>query len=145
MKATSKSICFHCEKPYCGCCVQSSSISATAKFASWIALKKAPFKFPLPLLSLYFLHETKIECIYRVLLPNWLQWLIFTISPERRGYEKLLQPSVYPWRFPHKERSHIQDCNQTMCEKSDSGLFCRKEQGLIRHEWLWSSKIFWWV
>ena len=37
-------ICFHCEKPYCGCCVHSSSISVTAKFASWIALQKAPFK-----------------------------------------------------------------------------------------------------
>jgi hypothetical protein len=54
--------------------------------------------------------------------------LIFTISSGRRGYEKLLQPSVYPWSFPHKERSHIQDCNQTMWEKSDSGLFYRKEQ-----------------
>ena len=50
-------------------------------------LQKAPFKFPFPLLSVYFLHEMKIECMYRVLLPNWLQWLIFTISSGRRGYE----------------------------------------------------------
>jgi hypothetical protein len=108
-------------------------------------LQKANFKFSLPLLSIYFLHEMKIECMYRVLLPNWLQWLIFTISSGRRGYEKLLLPWVYPWSFPHEERSHLQDCNQIMCEKSDSGLFCRKEQGLTRHEWLWSWKRFWWV
>ena len=108
-------------------------------------LQKALFKVPLPLLSEHFLHEMKIERMYRVLLPNWLQWLIFTISSGRRGYEKLLLPWVYPWSFPHEERSHLQDCNQTMCEKSDSGLFCRKEQGLTRHEWLWSWKISWWV
>jgi hypothetical protein len=110
-------ICFHCDKPYWGGCVHSSSISVTAKCAAGIALQKAPFKKH-PLKSTLqsststFLHEMKIECIYRVLLPNWLQWLIFTISSGRRGYEKLLQP----WSFPHEERSHMQDCNQTMWE-----------------------------
>ena len=42
------------------------------------------------------------------------------------SYEKSLQPWVYPYSFPHKERSHLQDSNQTMCEKSDPALFCRK-------------------
>ena len=42
------------------------------------------------------------------------------------SYEEILQPWVYPYSFPHKERSHLQDSNQTMCEKSDPELFCRK-------------------
>ena len=42
------------------------------------------------------------------------------------SYEKDLQPWVYPYNFPHKDRSHLQDSNPTMCEKSDPTLFCRK-------------------
>ena len=77
-----------------------------------LPFKKHPSKSTLQSSTSTFLHEMKIECMYRVLLPNWLQWLIFTISSGRRGYEKLLQS----WSFPHEERNHMQDCNQTMWE-----------------------------
>ena len=43
------------------------------------------------------------------------------------SYEKFLKPWVYSYSFPHKERSHLQDSNQTLCEKSDPALFCRKD------------------
>ena len=49
-----------------------------------------------------------------------------------------MKPWVYPYSFPHKESSHLQDSNQTMCEKSDPALFCTKASGLPRHGWLWS-------
>ena len=41
---------------------------------------------------------------------------------------KSLQPWVYPWSFPHEESSHLQDSNQTMCEKSDPVLSVEKDE-----------------
>ena len=40
-------------------------------------LQKAPFKLLLPLLSVYFLHEMKVECMYRVLLPKMASMIDF--------------------------------------------------------------------
>jgi len=40
-------------------------------------LQKAPFKLLLPLLSVYFLHEMKVECMYRVLLHKMASMIDF--------------------------------------------------------------------
>ena len=75
MKATSKSICSHCTKPYWGLCVHSLSISITAKFESWVALQKYPSNFFFRFWSYIFCTKWKqnvcTECCYSTSFNDW--------------------------------------------------------------------------
>ena len=64
------------------------------------------------------------------------------------SYEKCCSLElVYLWSNPYKERSHLQDSNQTMCDKSDPALFCRNYKSIRLNKTWMTLKLrrFWWV
>ena len=95
MKATPKSICSHCTKPYWGLCVHSLSISITAKFESWVALQKYPLNFLFRFWAYIFCTKWKqnvcTECCYSTSFNDWFlpffqgeEYVAHTIFPHIR-------------------------------------------------------------